>query len=151
MIQTVLDEEKRGTRRKEWRGEWNNEKVAKKWKMKKSLKDASLASLGLVLLSLVFRLHMSFHLLHPPQPLRKPARKKTCFRRNHYPIVKQKSLDALIIDICSDSWDWKKTTQSATKKLYLFYPLSFFFHLFFFLPSSLSFFLFFPFLKFSNL
>jgi len=40
---------KRG--RKEWRGEWNNEKVAKKWKMKKSLKDASLALLGLVLIS----------------------------------------------------------------------------------------------------
>ena len=72
----MLDEEKRGTRRKEGRGgsrygeegdtrrkegregRWDgevggtrrvkNEKVAKKGKMKKSLKDASLASLGLV-------------------------------------------------------------------------------------------------------
>ena len=49
MIQTVLDEEKRGTRRKEWQGELKNWKVAKKWKMKESLKNASLASLGLVL------------------------------------------------------------------------------------------------------
>ena len=65
MIWTVLDEEKRGirrkegrgerrdeeeggTRRKEERGECKNEKVVKKWKTKKSLKDASLASLGLV-------------------------------------------------------------------------------------------------------
>ena len=58
------DEEEGGTRRKEerggrrderkkGRGEWKNEKVAKKWKMKKSLKDASLASLGLV------RMHLS--------------------------------------------------------------------------------------------
>ena len=43
------DKEERGTRRKEERGECKNEKVVKKWKTKKSLKDASLASLGLVL------------------------------------------------------------------------------------------------------
>ena len=40
---------KKRDKRKEGRGEWKNEKVAKKWKMKKALKDASLASLGLVL------------------------------------------------------------------------------------------------------
>ena len=39
-----------GGTRKVGRGELKNEKVAKKRKMKKLLKDASLASLGLVLL-----------------------------------------------------------------------------------------------------
>ena len=40
--------EEGGTGRKKWRREWKNEKVVKKWKMKTSLEDASLASLGLV-------------------------------------------------------------------------------------------------------
>ena len=45
------------------------------------------------LLSLIFQLQMSFHLLYPPCALRKPARKKrTYFRRNHnFQMVKQKS------------------------------------------------------------
>ena len=36
--------EEGATRRKEQRGEWKNEKVVKKWKMKKWLEDASLTS-----------------------------------------------------------------------------------------------------------
>ncbi len=60
-LRRVLDEEERGTRRKEGRGgrrgeeegatrrrerrgEWKNKKVVKKWKMKKWLEDASLTS-----------------------------------------------------------------------------------------------------------
>ncbi len=60
MISTVLDEEKRGTRRKEGRGERKDEEAGRtrrklgrggrrdkeSEKMKKSPKDASLASLG---------------------------------------------------------------------------------------------------------
>ena len=48
IFQRRRDGEDGGTGRKEGRGEWKNEKVFKKWKIKKSLKDASLASLSLV-------------------------------------------------------------------------------------------------------
>ena len=60
-ILNVLDSAGRGKKRDEeggtrkvGRGELKNEKVAKKRKMKKLLKDASLASLGLVLFLFLF-------------------------------------------------------------------------------------------------